>query len=36
MKVRQFVESKGGTLKGSVRYAVGEGIENAKTTLLKK
>ncbi|MGR5881317.1 translation elongation factor Ts [Bacillus cereus] len=27
MKVRQFVESKGGTLKGFVRYAVGEGIE---------
>ena len=27
MKVRQFVESKGGTLKDSVRYAVGEGIE---------
>ncbi|PEQ67398.1 translation elongation factor Ts [Bacillus cereus] len=27
MKVRQFVESKSGTLKGFVRYAVGEGIE---------
>ncbi|HFK1527275.1 elongation factor Ts [Bacillus thuringiensis] len=27
MKVRQFVESKDGTLKGFVRYAVGEGIE---------
>ncbi|MEB9875286.1 elongation factor Ts [Bacillus cereus] len=27
MKVRQFVESKGGILKGFVRYAVGEGIE---------
>ncbi|HFK1781622.1 TPA: translation elongation factor Ts [Bacillus cereus] len=27
MKVRQFVESKGGALKGFVRYAVGEGIE---------
>lgn len=27
MKVRQFVESKGATLKGFVRYAVGEGIE---------
>ena len=26
-KVRQFVESTGGTLKGFVRYAVGEGIE---------
>ncbi|HHQ8911738.1 TPA: translation elongation factor Ts [Bacillus cereus] len=27
MKVRQFVESKSATLKGFVRYAVGEGIE---------
>ncbi|MGG3401755.1 translation elongation factor Ts [Bacillus cereus] len=27
MKVRQFVESKGATLKRFVRYAVGEGIE---------
>ncbi|MDM5156013.1 translation elongation factor Ts [Bacillus sp. DX1.1] len=27
LKVRQFVESKGGTVRGFVRYAVGEGIE---------
>jgi len=26
-KVRQFVESKGGTVKGFIRYEVGEGIE---------
>lgn len=35
-KVRDFVKSTGGNITSFVRFAVGEGIENAKTTLLKK